>query len=104
MRITDIARHLIRNVAHRREGAADLHDEMRSYIELAVAERVRMGQDAVHARRAVMVEMGGLDDVKERVRDTRRTRLIESLVQDARFALRSFRRSPGFTTVAILTL
>ena len=104
MRIFDMLRHFAQSVVGRRQADIDLDDELRSYMELAVAERVRMGQDAASARRAVMLSMGGVENVKELVRDTRRTQVLESLVRDARFALLSFRRTPGFTVVAILTL
>ena len=104
MRIVDAARHLWNDLVHRSRMNRDLDDELRAYVELAVAERIRQGVDGVAARREVMLSMRGTDHVKERVRDTRRTRLLETLLQDVRFALRSFRRNPGFSLVALLTL
>lgn len=104
MRLLDVLRHLWRDVAHRDLAERDLDDELRSWIELSVAERVRRGVDPATARREVMAEMRGEDAVKDAVRETRLTRSFESWLGDVRYALRSFRRAPVFAFTALLVL
>jgi hypothetical protein len=82
----------------------DLDEELRGYLDTLVAKKVRAGMDPDAARRAALVEIGGLDRVKEAVRDGRIGHGVETTMQDVRFAWRGLRRSPGFAAVAVLTL
>jgi hypothetical protein len=56
------------------------------------------------ARREALMEIGGLEQVGEKVRSVRAGHLVESLVGDFRYALRQLRRNRGFTALAALTL
>ena len=76
----------------------------RLYLELLADEHVRRGMSGREARAAARREFGGVDQVKETYRDQRGLRLIESVIEDARLALRTLRRSPGFTAVAVTML
>ena len=82
----------------------ELDEEVGSYVELLTAEKVAAGMAPDAARRAALVEMGGVAGVKDNVRDVRTGAFAETIAQDLRYAARSLRRAPGFTTVVALTL
>ncbi len=88
---------------HEREDR-ELDDELRAYVELLTAEKVKGGMLPHEARRAALLETGGVEQVKEEVRDVRAGLLVETIVQDTRYAARSLRKSPGFSIAAILAL
>jgi putative ABC transport system permease protein len=86
--------------------AADrlLSDEIRFHIELETEKNLRLGMTPEEARRRALAEFGGVQRVREEHRDVRPLRWLEDAVADARFALRSLRRSPSLGVAAILTL
>jgi len=82
----------------------ELDEELRAYLAADVERRVQAGMSDQAALRAARVEMGSLEAVKDHTRDAGWESRVESIWQDARYALRGLRRSPGFAAVAILTL
>lgn len=82
---------------------AELDEELQAHLELLAEENMRGGMSAEEARRAARMALGGLEQIKEAVRDQRGMPLLESFVGDVRFGLRMLRKNPGFTTVAVLT-
>src|SRR5580704_11115320 len=82
----------------------ELHNEIQTHLDLLAAEHVRRGMSPADARLAARREFGGVDQVKEAYRDQRGWPFLESLVQDARYAIRNLRRSPGFTVVVVTML
>jgi len=82
----------------------DLDDEVRHYIALATRENLRAGMSLAGAERAARLAFGGVEATKERVRAGRWESVVETVARDIRYALRGLRRSPAFTTVAVVTL
>src|SRR2546423_3043570 len=88
-----------------REGEdRDLDDELRTYVELLTAEKVKQGMSPEDARRAALIETGGVEQVKENVRDVRAGVLLEQIAQALRYAGRTLRKAPAFTFAAVVTL
>ncbi len=82
----------------------ELDEELQTYLELLIDEKVKNGAKPAEARRQAMMELGGVEQVKARVRAHRHGALIDSMLQDVRFTIRTLRRAPGFTIVVVLTL
>ena len=82
----------------------ELDDEIKAHIEMQVDENVRRGMSLEKARYAAQRSFGGVDQIKEVYRDRRGIPLLETTLQDLRFAIRVLRRSPVYTTVVVLTL
>jgi putative ABC transport system permease protein len=98
------ARSFLRNLLSSRRVEVDLDLEVRSYRELLTQEKIRSGLSPQEAERAARLELGGAEQVKERVRDERLGNWLHSVFSDCRYALRQLRKNPGFTAVAIVTL
>jgi predicted permease len=95
---------LFRNLVHRDRVEHDLDTELRGTYEMLVAEKIQAGATSDAARRTARLELGGVEQLKERIRDVRMGTLVDSVLKDARYAGRSLARNPGFAAVTIVTL
>src|SRR3954451_11379086 len=95
---------LHRNLFTRKRVERDLDDELRAYLDQLTQERCEAGMGSAEARRSALIELGGLDQVKENVRTERTGHLLEEFLQDFRYGIRTLRKNPAFTVVAMLVL
>ena len=95
---------LFRNLLRKRAVEQALDDELRSSLEALTQEKTEQGLSESVARREALMEIGGIEQVKEGVRAARAGHFVESLARDIRYGLRQLRRNRSFTAVAALTL
>jgi predicted permease len=94
---------LIRNLTRQSHVERDLDEELRASFDLLIEDKVRGGMDSESARRAAAIELH-IESVKEQVRDVRAGSFVDTLAQDARYAVRLLRRYPLFALTAALSL
>ena len=82
----------------------ELDAEVASHIEMATEENLKRGLSAGEARRQALVRFGGVEQAKERQRETRGMPWLDILLQDLRYTFRTLRRDRGFAVVAVLIL
>src|SRR6185503_11802406 len=100
----DLTMSAFRNLFAKNAVERDLDQELRSYVELLTEEKIKAGMSPDEARRAARVEAGSIEHIKDEVRDVRKGSLLDSTMQDFKYGIRLLRRSPGFTTLAVLTI
>lgn len=83
---------------------SSLDRELHYHIDRRVNDLMQSGLPKLEARRQVMLELGGLTQVREEVRDVWLSRWLRDFVYDLRFSARSFLRNPTFTATAVLSL
>src|SRR5207245_6786089 len=104
MPLAEKARSLLRNLFWSRRVEADLDHEVHSHLEMLVAENIRAGMPPHEAQRAAQIELGGIEQVKEQVRQERIGNWLRSVLSDCRYGFRQLRKNPGATAVMVFTL
>src|SRR5262249_55580595 len=94
----------LRSLFRKEQANRELDEELNGFLEMAAEEKMKQGMSRKDALRAVRLERGSSEVAKEIVWSARWESFVETCWQDARFASRMLRKSPGFTAVVILTL
>jgi putative ABC transport system permease protein len=87
----------------RRRSERELDAEVRSYIDALVEEKILSGMTRQEAVRAARIEAGGIEQVKEEIRQARSGAWFDTLLQDIRYGARMQGRSPGYAAAIVLT-
>jgi predicted permease len=104
MKILDSIRFRISNLLRRSKMDSELDEELRSHIQHRADDLERSGLPRAEAERRARIEFGPYQGVREDCQQAARGTFLESVLMDVRFGVRMLRKSPGFATVAILTL
>jgi predicted permease len=83
---------------------SEMDTELRFHIEAFAEDLIRSGMPRQEAMRRARLEFGSIEQAKDECRDARGINVVETLIQDLRYALRTTRRSYAFTAVAVPTL
>ncbi len=95
---------LLRNLISSRRVEVELDDEVRAHLELLIDENIRAGMAPDAALRIARIELGGVEQVKEQIREQRIGNWLRSVISDCQYGVRQLRKNPGFTVIAVLTL
>jgi macrolide transport system ATP-binding/permease protein len=94
----------LKSIFRRPRVERELDEELRFHLEHKIEEGLAEGLSPDEARRHALRAMGGLDQRKEEIRDTRRIHWLTDFLDDVRYAIRSLRRTPGLTAFIVVTI
>lgn len=95
---------ILRFFFRRQKIERELDSELRYHIERLTEHNLSQGMSPDEAHRQALLMIGGVEPTKEKCRDARRGRRVETILQDIRYAARVLRKNPGFSAAAIITL
>jgi predicted permease len=104
MKLWSLLKSAARNLLRKQQVESQLDEEVHAYVDLVTQERIAAGISPSEARRTALVDFGGVEQVKQAVRNHRAGVGLELLGQDIHYGLRQFWRNPGFTVTVVLTL
>lgn len=82
----------------------DLKEELDSVVQMHMDEHLRAGMNREESHRRALIEVGGMEQVRQAVRDVRGFPWLEGWARDAKYAMRTLLRTPGFSVVAIVVM
>jgi predicted permease len=82
----------------------DFTEEIEAHLAMHVEDNLRAGMSVEQARREAVIKLGGLEQTKQIYRERATTPLLESFLQDLRFAARQLVKNPGFALIAVFVL
>src|SRR5262245_64050902 len=94
----------LKSICRRGRVENEMDEELRFHLEHKIEEGIAEGLSPEEARYRALRAMGGLDQRKEEIRDTRGVHWLTDFVDDVRYAFRGLRRAPGLASVVIVTI
>lgn len=82
----------------------EMNEELRFHLDMEIQKNIERGMGPSDARLKALRTFGGVERIKEEVREARGGRLLETLAQDVRYGLRTLAKNRGYAAVVILTL
>jgi macrolide transport system ATP-binding/permease protein len=98
------ARLRLKSILRGRQVQRELDEELQFHLEHKIEEGIANGLPPNEARYRALRAMDGLEQRKEEMRDMRRIHWLTDFLDDARYAIRSLRRTPGLTAFVVITL
>src|ERR1700676_3941584 len=98
------ARLRLRSILRRTRVEQELDEELQFHLVHKIEDGIAHGLSPKDARYAALRAMDGLEQQKEEMRDMRRIHWLTDFLDDAHYAIRSLRRTPGLTAFVVLTL
>ncbi|MGB7728219.1 MAG: ABC transporter permease [Candidatus Acidiferrum sp.] len=96
--------HWLRRVFHKSRAETDLDRELRFHLEQLISDNLAAGMTPEEARRDAAIKLGGVERVKQEVRDNRWEIHLDNFVRDVGYALRNLRKDRRFAVIATIVL